>query len=213
MRRRAFATCACASRSAREPLAGQVPCGPARSVTFSHAFLKNTQTHSSVTSLFFFFYIRPDEAKRDWLKDRDTLPLVPPKSHCQRASRNSSLPRGKGDPESETRHARAYVRESACTKEPRAMWLERRARGRRDVILTGAPRVRGRFSDNGGMRDWPVSKWRNRGCSIIGSDDTDIDGISFRTLRAPFFSPANTLLRGYFFDKRRCRKFLRIQLI
>jgi len=71
-----------------------------------------------------------------------TLPLVPPKSHCHQCEfNNSSLSRGKGDPVGETRHAHActYVRAYACTKEPRAMWLERRVRNCRDFVIPGVP--------------------------------------------------------------------------
>lgn len=100
----------------------RVPRGPAGSITFSHASLEK-HSNALFRGRLIFFYTR-SEAKRDWLRNRDTLPLVPPKSHChQRASVSSSLPRGKGDPESETRRARAcaHVRVDACTKEPRAM--------------------------------------------------------------------------------------------
>lgn len=146
-------------------------------------------------------------AKRDRFKYQNTLPLVSPKSHChRRASKGSNLPRGKGDPEGETRHARAcaYVRETACTKEPRAMWLERRARAPVATLYRLCP------------AGFAVVSAITTGCEIGRFRSGGIEAASpsvpptqilveylFARSRAPLVPREcfPTLLRGYFFDK------------
>lgn len=174
------------------------------SVTFSHASFKNTRT------LFGYQLVSLHSIRRSAIarfKDRDTLPLWFLRS-CTVTDVRQKVPtceRKRRPPRRDTLRARtcAYVREVAYTKEPREMWLQRRARGCYDVIPT-VPREFAAVSAI--TTGCEIGRFRSRGIETAPSSVSPsqiLVGYLSARFRAPLLPREcfPMFLHGYFFDK------------